>query len=452
MSDRTSRTRLAIVRAIVAAGLLLIALVAPAQAASGDVIVLTADGVIDDVMANYITDGIATAQADGASAVVIRLNTPGGSLDSMLKITQAELEAGVPVIVWVAPAGAWAASAGTFITLAGHLAYMAPGTSIGAASPVGSSGQDLTGTEGQKVRNIAVSTITSIAQARGRNVEWASSAVTDAKSASATEAAAAGVVDGVAATLDQVLADADGKTVKTPAGEVTVDVAGKPVVEQPMDPANTFLQVLSDPNIAFLLFVVGLGLLLLELVNPTILGGVVGGLCLLLSFIGFGSLPLNVVGLLLVAFGMLLFALETQITSHGVLAIGGLIAFVIGASILYTQPTGAPIEPSVAVATPVIVVAACAFALLMAGITFAAIRVRRMAAPTGFVGNAVPIGTSGVVQAPLDPLGTVYLGGETWSARTADGAELDRDTPVHLVAFDGITAVVAADPGPPAHA
>jgi membrane-bound serine protease (ClpP class) len=446
MSDRTGGSRLAIARAVTAAGLLLIALAAPVRGASGPVVVLTATGVVDNVMASYISDGISAAQSSGASAVVIELDTPGGSMQSMLDITHAELAATVPVIVWVAPAGAWAASAGTFITLAAHLAYMAPGTSIGAASPVDSNGQDITGTEGDKVRSIAISTITSIAQERGRNVDWAVSTVSTAASASAAEAAAKGAVNGVAATLDAVLADAQGKTVNTPAGPVTVDVAGKPITDASMNPIEEFLHLLSDPNIAFLLFVIGLGGILLEFVHPTVIGGLLGAFCLILAFIGFGSLPLNLAGLILIGFGMLLFVLETQIVSHGLLAIGGIVAFVLGASILYNPPAGTPLAPAVSVAPPVMLIVGIAFALFMGGISIAAYRTRHMAAPRGTVGTAVPLGTVGVVQAPLAPQGTVHLGGETWSARSADGRDLDRDTPVRLVGFDRLVAIVAPDP------
>jgi membrane-bound serine protease (ClpP class) len=207
------------------------------------------------------------------------------------------------------------------------------------------------------------------------------------------------------------------------------------------------MTLLSDPNIAFLLFVGGLAGILIELVHPTVLGGVVGAVCLVLAFIGFGSLPLNVVGLVLLAFGMVLFALESQITTNGILAIAGLIAFVLGASILYSAPAGTANEEHVA--TPVIVSAAAVFALFMGAVAYAAIRVRRMVAPRGTVGTAVPVGTTGIVQAPLAPQGTVHLGGETWSARTADGGELDRDAPVRLVSFDGLIAVVVPEPAPP---
>jgi membrane-bound serine protease (ClpP class) len=352
------------------------------------------------------------------------------------------------VIVWVAPAGGWAASAGTFITLAGNLAYMAPGTSIGAASPVDASGADITGTEGDKIRSIAISTITSIAETRGRSVDWAVSTVRDATSASAEQAVAAKAVDGIASSLDAVLAAAQGHQVTTRAGTVTLDLAGATVTDAPMNPVIGFLHLLTDPNIAFVLFVIGLAGLVLELVHPTIVAGIAGGLSLILAFIGFGSLPLNLAGLLLVAFGMFLFAIETQITSHGLLTVGGLVAFVMGASVLYTPPHGDPARPLVTVAVPVIVTAAIGMAGFAAGIAWAALRIRRMASPAGTVGTPVPLGSAGVVQAPLAPLGTVHLAGETWSARTADGTVLARDDRVRLVRFDRLVAIVAPDPAP----
>jgi len=208
------------------------------------------------------------------------------------------------------------------------------------------------------------------------------------------------------------------------------------------------MTLLADPNVAFLLFVVGLAGVLVELVHPTILGGVLGAVCLVLAFIGFGSLPVNVAGLVILAFGMVLFVLESQVSTHGVLAVGGLIAFVVGASMLYVPPVGATTAP--AVATPVIGVSAAAFALLMGSIVYAALRIRGMPKQREGVGTSPKAGTLGTVQAPLAPQGTVHLGGETWSARTADGRELDRDVPVRLVGFDGLVAVVTPDTAPTA--
>jgi membrane-bound serine protease (ClpP class) len=432
------RRRLAGVLALL--GLLLLQ-VAAVRGAGGQVVVLTATGVVDNVMAGYLEDGVERAAEDGAAAVVVRLNTPGGSLDATQRIVSALLEAPLPTIVWVTPAGGRAASAGTFITLAGHLAYMSPGTNIGAAAPVGGSGEDIEGTLGDKVRNDAIANITSIAEARGRNVEWAVSTVADARSYTASEAVAAGAVDGIAADLESVLEQAHDQEVVVGGSPHVVDVAGATVVESDMNPLQGLLHLLADPNIAFVLFTIGVYGLIFELQNPNFVTGILGALALILAFIGFGSLPLNVGGLLLIALGVVLFILETQVTSHGLLAIGGVICFALGASALYTEP-GDPLGPVVAVATPLVVVTTVTTAILMGLLTLAAIRTRRMPAPAGTVGVQVPLGTLGSVQAPLDPVGTAYLAGESWTARTADDAPVARDTPVRLVGFDGLTAIV----------
>jgi membrane-bound serine protease (ClpP class) len=208
---------------------------------------------------------------------------------------------------------------------------MAHGTNIGAASPVGSNGEDIPGTLGEKVKNDAIANITSIAETRGRNVAWAVSTVQDAKSYPASAAVAAGAVNGIADTLDEVLAQADGQTVDVRGVQTTVSVAGATVDDQAMNPLQGLLHLLSDPNIAFVLFTIGLYGLIFELQNPNFVTGILGALALILAFIGFGSLPLNLAGLLLIAFGIVLFALETQIVSHGLLALGGIICFALGA-------------------------------------------------------------------------------------------------------------------------
>ncbi|MCJ7712813.1 MAG: hypothetical protein MUQ32_18505, partial [Chloroflexi bacterium] len=263
-----------------------------------------------------------------------------------------------------------------------------------------------------------------------------------ARSYTATEAVAAGAVDGIAETLDQVLAAADGQEVTVAGGTaVTLDLADATVVEAPMGPLLGFLHLLSDPNIAFLLFLLGVLGLATELVSANLVTGILGAFALLLAFIGFGSLPLNVAGLLLLAFGFVLFVLESQIVSHGLLALGGIVCLALGAAALYTAPM-TPTAPLVAVAPPVILVATATIGGLMGLIVVAAIRTRRMRATTGTLGAAVPVGSEGIVQSPLAPGGTVHLAGETWSARTTDEAQLPRDTPVRLVAFDGLTAIV----------
>jgi membrane-bound serine protease (ClpP class) len=249
-------------------------------------------------------------------------------------------------------------------------------------------------------------------------------------------------VDGIAATIEQVLADADGRQVEVfGTGPVTLDVDGAAVTDASMNPVQSFLHLLSDPNIAFILLVAGALLLATELVSTNLVTGVLGALALVLAFIGFGSLPLNVAGLVLVAFGFVLFVLESQIVSHGFLTAAGLVCVVLGASVLYAGPVS-PSDPVVQVAPVVLVVTACTLGLLMGLITIVAIRTRRMKGPAGQMGDRVPLGTAGVVQAPLDPTGTVYLAGETWTARTSDGSTLVRETPVRLVGFDELTALV----------
>ncbi len=426
---------------LVVLGLLSVGAAGLARGATAEVPVLTATGVVDNVLAQYLAQGVADAAASGAPAVIVKLNTPGGSLDATQQITSAFLEAKVPVIVWVAPSGGRAASAGTFITLASHLSYMAPGTNIGAASPVGSNGEDITGTLGVKVKNDAIANITSIAETRGRPVDWAVSTVDKAASYTANEAVAAGAVDGIANTVDDVLAQANGKVVKVNGDDTTVATAGATAVDTAMNPLQSLLHLLSDPNVAFVLFTVGVYGLIFEVMNPNFVTGILGAIAIILAFIGFGSLPLNVAGLLLIGLGIILFALEPHVVSHGLLTAGGIVCLALGASALYTVP-GNPLGPDVGVATPVILTVTITLAVLMGLVAIMAARTRAMRPPAGTVGVPVPIGTTGVVQAPLSPLGTVYLGGETWSARTPSETPLDRTTPVRLVGFDGLTAIV----------
>ena len=428
-----------------AAGALALALAAfagPARAAGPSVIVLPTTGDVDGVMAQYLADGIARASREGAAAVLVELNTPGGSLDATQKITGAFLDAPVPVIVWVSPAGGRAASAGTFITLAANLAYMAPGTNIGAASPVGSGGQDIGGTLGLKVMNDAVANISAIAAARGRPVAWAASTVSDAKSYSATDALAAGAVDGIAATESAVLAAANGKTVSVGGGRtVTLALAGASTEVVEMSPFQAFLRLLADPNLAFILFVVGVLLLVFELANPNIVTGIAGALALVLAFIGFVDLPVNVAGLLLIGFGVVLLVLETHLPSHGLLTIVAAACVAVGAGTLYGNP-GVPTVPGVAVALPVIMVMTGLTAAFGALITVTAYRTRRMSSSPVLVGSLRVTGEAGTVSTDISPLGTVHVIGEEWTARSDDGRPLQRGARVKVVRQDGLTLYV----------
>ena len=413
---------------------------------SRQVIVLPTTGIVDNVMAGYLADGIARGERDGAAAVVIRLNTPGGSLDATNTIVGTLLEANVPVIVWVAPSGGHAASAGTFITLASHVALMAPGTRIGAASPVGGSGEDIPGALGDKVKNDTIASIRAIAEHRGRNVEWAIRTVDEAHASPASEAVAAGAVDGIVANLEEALAFANGRSVKLGDGRtVTIDVAGAQASELPMNPFQGFLHLLSDPNVAFILFTIGFYGLLYEVISPNFVTGIIGALSVILAFIGFGSLPLNVAGLLLIGLAIILFLLELTVTSHGLLAVGGLVCLALGASALYTEP-GIPEAPDIAVAFPLIVAMTVTTALFMALAIATVIRTRRrmQAMPAGYGAGGsttVPEGTHGEVRMSLNPLGSVYAAGEEWTARSTAGP-LERGTPVVVVGQEGLTLIV----------
>jgi membrane-bound serine protease (ClpP class) len=439
---RLDRRRPVAAALLALSGVLLLAL--PARAVSaGSVVLLPTTGIVDNVMVDNITGALNAAADAGAAAVIIELDTPGGSLDSTQQIVTTLLSARIPTIVWVAPAGGYAASAGTFITLAANLAYMAPGTRIGAASPIDSSGNDIPGTLGEKVKNDTIAWVTSIAQTRHRPVAWAVATVQSASSSSANDAVTAGAVDGIAATAQDVVAQANGRTVQVAGSSVVLALAGAPIEEAVNNPLGGVLRLLIDPNVAFLLFTLGALALLFELQNPNLLTGLFGVIAIALAVVGFANLPVDVAGLLLIAIGLIMFALEPAIPSHGLLTIVGVIAFVLGGSTLYTQ-TG-QFGPAIRVAVPLLVVAAATAAAFGLLITTTAIRTRRMRGPAGSPKSSVAPGTVGEVRNPLAPIGSVYAAGEEWSARTADERPLDRGTLVRVIRTDGLTVVVEPD-------
>ena len=437
-------------RRFVAAGLLslagLLSAVVPIQAAGpGAVVVLAATGEVDNVMADTIRSGLRTATDAGAAALVIELDTPGGSLSATQDIVGLLLDAKVPTIVWVAPAGGYAASAGTFITLAANLAYMAPGTRIGAASPIDANGNDIPGTLGDKIKQDAIAFITSIAQTRHRPVDWAASTVASARSSSAIDAVAVGAVDGIASTVQGVVAAANGKTVEVRGASVTLALSGAPIEEISSNPLAGILRLLANPNIAFLLFTLGALALLFEIHNPNLLTGIAGVTAIALAVVGFVNLPVEIAGLILITIGLILFALEPAIPSHGLLTIGGLVAFVVGGSALYSQND--QLGPTVRVALPLLIAAAVSAVGFGVLIATTAVRTRRMAGPTTVQPSSLPAGTLGEVRNPLRPIGSIYAIGEEWSARTTDERTLERGTAVRVIRTDGLTAVVEPDAG-----
>ncbi len=408
---------------------------------------LPTSGVVDQVMSGYLHDGIAKAQRDGAAAVLIELNTPGGDLQATRDIVTTLLTAPLPVIVWVGPQGSRAASAGTFITLAAQVATMAPGTNIGAATPIDSSGQNIGSDLQSKIMQDTEALLRSISDARGRNYDQAVQTVEDALSFTAPEAVAAGLVDGLANTPQEAVAFANGRTVTVNGQPVTLALGDAQILDVAMNPLQSFLHLLSDPNIAFILFTLGFYGLIFELVHPNFVTGIIGGISIILAFIGFGSLPLNIAGLLLIGLGVVLFVLELTITSHGLLTVAGIICFVLGAAALYTEP-GTPTAPDVSVAWPIIALMAGLTALFMFTAAFVAIRVRRnhTTAP-GLVGAQLPNNTLGEVRRPLTPMGSVYAGGEEWTARTSGEEDVGRGSHVRIVGHDGLTLIVESIEG-----
>ena len=411
-----------------------------------EVVVLPTSGVVDDVMASYIHGGIQRAISDHAAAVIVQLDTLGGSLTSMTNIVT-DLNSSIPTIVWVGPAGATAASAGTFITMSADLAYMAPSTNTGAASPVTASGGDIATqigqTEADKVLQHAEATIRGYAQAHHpQAVEWAVSTVSGAKSYSAEEALAAHGINGIASSLDDVLAQADGQVVTIGGAQVTVHTKGATLVTVAEDPVQLVLHTLDDPNIAFILLVLGVLCVLVEFFHPTLLVGLLGALSLALSFYGSGSLPLNVLGVVLVVLGIGMLAVEPAVPSHGLLTIGGVICFIVGAVAFYGSP--GPYLPSVSVAWPIILTSAGLATLYGLVFVRTVLQMRHIPVPvgSGMVGTVQLAGAIGEVRQELDPVGSIYVARESWTAKLEGNGIAPRGSRVKVIRQEGLTLIV----------
>jgi membrane-bound serine protease (ClpP class) len=421
---------------------------ASAAAPSGgpEVVVLPTSGVVDDVMASYIHGGIQRAKSDGAAAVIVQLDTLGGSLKSMTDIVT-DLNSTIPTIVWVGPAGAKAASAGTFITMAANLAYMAPSTNIGAASPVAAGGGDIATqfgqTEADKVLQDAVASIRGYAQAHHPlAVDWAASTVANAKSYSADDALAAHGINGIASSLEDVLAQADGQVVTVNGAQVTVHTKGASLVTVNEDPIQLVLHTLDDPNIAFILLVLGVLCVLVEFFHPTLLVGLFGALSIALSFYGSGSLPLNVLGVVLVVLGIGMLAIEPVVPSHGLLTVGGVVCFIVGAVAFYGSP--GPYLPSVSVAWPIILTSAGLASLYGLVFVRTVLQIRRRPVPigSGMVGTVVLAGQVGEVRQDLAPVGSIYVAQESWTARLDGNGRAPRGSHVRVIRQEGLTLIV----------
>ncbi len=407
--------RLAIAAALLGLGVVGFACGSGPGAPPDAVHVLTADGVVGPVMERYLDRGMDAAEGEDAQAAVIRLDTPGGLITSMNDIVKRILSAEVPVIVYVSPQGGQAASAGTFITMAAHVAAMAPATRIGAATPVGSGGEEIQGPLGDKVTNDAAEQIKGLAQLRGRNQEWAERAVRDAESANATKALEENVVDLLANDLDELLDTVDGRRVTLhPDREVTLQTADAEVVFNDMNLIERFLDIIADPNIALLLLSLGTLAIFIEIVNPgVIFPGVFGVIALILGFFALSVLPFNWAGVALILFAFVLFGLEIFVPSGGILGVGGVVALILGGLLL---TSGNP--PEFQVSRWLLIGLAAAMGAMVLFVLVNIMRIRSMPAQ---VGMESIVGREAVTRSTLDPKGFVFFDGERWSAESEEG-------------------------------
>jgi membrane-bound serine protease (ClpP class) len=397
--------------------------------------VLSLRGVVNPTQASYIRRGISEANKAETHLIVIEMDTPGGLDSSMRDIIQAILDSKVPVAVYVVPGGR-AASAGTFIAMASHVAAMAPGTAIGAASPVGSQGEDIQGTLGEKVKNDAAEYIRSLAKMRGRNADWAAEeAVRQAKSLDAEGALEHRVIEFMEPTLGDFLTALDGYSVTIGEHRITIETDGAELHTNKMNFVEQFLFAVSDPNIALILLSVAMLAIFFELANPgAIFPGVVGGIGMLLSLYALGTLQANWAGLLLIGLAFILFVLEIFVTSGGVLGAGGVASFILGALMLW----GNDAPPGLHIDRLVLYPTAAVLGLFFVFVIQAVVRAHKKRPVTGLTSLA---GQTAVARTPLDPYGTVFVQGELWQAKTT-GEKVNLGEEVEIVGAEGLTLQV----------
>lgn len=409
----------------------LAATVTLAQEGRKEVLVADVEGPVTPVMLSFIERAIEEADVRNAEALVIRLNTPGGSVDLTKRIIQTMIVSDVPVIVYVWPPGGFAASAGTFITLAGHAAAMAPNTTIGAASPVDASGAEVDETLRSKIENILIADIKSLANRRGEEaIEWAQEAITEAKAANAEEALEIGVIDFVAADLEELLEQLDGFVVEVNGDERTLSTADVRTDFIEETALEGLLGVITNPSLALLLISIGGLAIVYEIINPGgYLSGIIGAILLLIGMYGMGQLPVNYAGLALILLAFALFVAEMFTPTFGALTATGVVAFIVGGIILFNTSEFAheiPL-PSI-IATPLAMAALVLFGLRKV------IEARRSQPTTG---QEALLGAIGTVKIPLNPQGSVFVWGERWQATSEDGQPIPTGERVQVTAVDG---------------
>ena len=438
------RLRTALWGLLALSGLLLLAC-GGGSVARGAVHVSELDNDIGPVTADFVDRALDRAEDNGAAVWILELSTPGGQVTATDDITERIIAARVPVVVYVSPAGARAASAGTFITMSGHVAVMAPSTQIGAATPINAGGEEIEGPLGEKIINDAVAGIQGIARLRQRNAEWAEAAVREAASVTAEEAVALGVVDFIARDLSELITKLDGRAVvldgyvdDAAAGpETTIRTAGADVVRSDMNLFENILDVIADPNIAFLLLTLGGLALLIEIISPGLVGpGVVGVIMLIFAFFSLDVLDANVAGIVLVLLAFVLIAVEILVAGFGIFGIGGIVSLCLGGLLLVSDTPGGAGDVSIWL----LIIVAAVIAAVVAVLWLVMVRDRAKARnlPTRLEGM---VGRTAFVHHAIDPEGTVKVAAELWSAR-APGGPIAQGVQVRVMALDGLTMIV----------
>ena len=411
-------------------------MLAASPATASRIYTIEVKGPIFAPVVQYLTIALDQAEKAKADALLFELDTPGGSLDATKDLVQAILGAAVPVIVYVAPSGAGATSAGTFITLAAHVAAMAPGTTIGAAHPVMLFSGEPNPVLEKKAENYAVSFIEAIAEQRGRNVAWAQEAVRDSASITAEAALEKKVIDLVAPTRDKLLEAIDGRTVRLRGEDVRLVTARPEYNEIEMTLQQRFYFFLSQPTMIFLFLIGGIAAVYIEFTHPgTVAPGVTGVICLLLAAIGFSIVPVNLTGVALMALGVALLIAEIFVPSFGALGIGGIACLIVGSLLLFQTVEA----PGLVVNRGIVAATAVTFAALLIGVGTLVTRSQRSRVA---VGLEAMIGVTGIVRRRLEPTGKVTVGGEIWDAVSRDGGTVEEGTEIEVVAMEGMRLFV----------
>jgi membrane-bound serine protease (ClpP class) len=392
-----------------------------AWAAKGDIYIVKVADAISPGTAEFINNSIEKAEKEEAACIIIELDTPGGLAESMRLIIQDILGSKVPVVVYVSPPGARAASAGVMITMAADIAAMAPGTNIGAAHPVGAGGKDISGKMSEKVINDMVAHAKSVAEERGRNQKWVEQAIRESVSVTETEALKENIIDLIAKDTDDLIRQLNGRKMKNK-GVLTLDKAQKVIIKPSL--RTKILNAISNPNIAYILLMLGFAGLYFELSHPgAIFPGVIGGIALVLAFFALQTLPVNYAGILLIILAVIFFIMEMKITSYGLLSVAGIISLLLG-SLMMFKDTGPVLKLSWRVILPTLFLVS-GFFVLVAGLVFRA----QISKPK--TGSKGLLGEIGIVKKALAPEGKVFVHGELWSARSDKTVE--EDTKVRVV-------------------